>query len=46
VKEQITLPEPLADEIRAAASRLKIPIPQFIGETRSHENQKRDRWSG
>ena len=33
VKYQITLPEPLADEMRAAAGRLKVPLAQFIRET-------------
>lgn len=33
VKYQITLPEPLADEMRAAAERLKVPLAQFIRET-------------
>jgi hypothetical protein len=33
IKYQITLPEPLADEMRTAAARLKIPLAQFIRET-------------
>jgi cytochrome c553 len=33
VKYQITLPEPLADEMRATAARLKVPLAQFIRET-------------
>ena len=33
VKYQITLPDPLAEEMRAAATRLKIPLAQFIRET-------------
>ena len=33
VKYQITLPEPLAEEMRAAAARLKVPLAQFIRET-------------
>lgn len=33
VKYQITLPEPLADEMRATAARLKVPMAQFIRET-------------
>ena len=33
VKYQITLPEPLAGEMRAAAARLKVPLAQFIRET-------------
>jgi cytochrome c553 len=33
VKYQITLPDPLAAEMRAAAARLKIPLAQFIRET-------------
>jgi hypothetical protein len=33
VKYQITLPGPLAEEMRAAAARLKIPLAQFIRET-------------
>jgi hypothetical protein len=32
VKYQITLPEPLAQEMRTAADRLKIPLAQFIRE--------------
>ncbi len=32
VKYQITLPEPLAAEMRATAARLKIPLAQFIRE--------------
>ena len=30
---QITLPERLAKEMRAAAARLKVPLAQFIRET-------------
>jgi len=33
VKYQITLPEPLAEEMRSTAERLKIPLAQFIRET-------------
>jgi len=33
VKYQITLPEPLAEEMRATAARLKVPLAQFIRET-------------
>jgi len=33
VKYQITLPDPLAEEMRATATRLKIPLAQFIRET-------------
>jgi len=33
VKYQITLPDPLAEEMRTAATRLKIPLAQFIRET-------------
>jgi hypothetical protein len=33
VKYQITLPDPLAEEMRATASRLQIPLAQFIRET-------------
>jgi hypothetical protein len=33
VKYQITLPEPLAEEMRAAAAHLKVPLAQFIRET-------------
>jgi hypothetical protein len=33
VKYQITLPEPLANEMRATAARLKVPLAQFIRET-------------
>jgi hypothetical protein len=33
VKYQITLPEPLAAEMRATAARLKVPLAQFIRET-------------
>jgi cytochrome c553 len=33
VKYQITLPEPLAAEMRRTAARLKIPLAQFIRET-------------
>ncbi len=33
VKYQITLPEPLAEEMRAAAARMKVPLAQFIRET-------------
>lgn len=33
IKYQITLPEPLADEMRTTAAKLKIPLAQFIRET-------------
>jgi len=33
IKYQITLPEPLADEMRITAAKLKIPLAQFIRET-------------
>jgi hypothetical protein len=33
VKYQITLPEPLAEQMHATAARLKIPLAQFIRET-------------
>ena len=33
VKYQITLPEQLAEEMRATAARLKVPMAQFIRET-------------
>ena len=33
IKYQITLPEPLADEMRVTAAKLKIPLAQFIRET-------------
>jgi len=33
VKYQNTLPEPLAEEMRSTAERLKIPLAQFIRET-------------
>jgi hypothetical protein len=33
IKYQITLPEPLADEMRTTAAQLKIPLAQFIRET-------------
>jgi cytochrome c553 len=33
VKYQITLPEPLAEEMRAAAAHQKVPLAQFIRET-------------
>jgi hypothetical protein len=33
IKYQITLPEPLADEMRSTAAKLKIPLAQFIRET-------------
>ncbi len=33
VKYQITLPERLAEEMRATAARLKVPLAQFIRET-------------
>ncbi len=33
VKYQITLPEQLAEEMRATAARLKVPLAQFIRET-------------
>ena len=33
VKYQITLPEPLAEEMRTTAARLKVPLAQFIRET-------------
>lgn len=33
VKYQITLPDPLAEQMRATATRLKIPLAQFIRET-------------
>lgn len=32
-KYQITLPDPLADEMRMTAAKLKIPLAQFIRET-------------
>ena len=32
-KYQITLPEDLAADLRAAATRLKIPLAQFIRQT-------------
>jgi len=37
IKYQITLPEPLADEMRTTAARLKIPLAQFI---RPHDNDR------
>jgi len=33
IKYQITLPDPLADEMRTTAAKLKIPLAQFIRET-------------
>lgn len=33
VRFQITLPERLAKEMRATATRLKVPMAQFIRET-------------
>ena len=33
LKFQITLPEDLAADMKAAASRLRIPLAQFIRET-------------
>jgi hypothetical protein len=33
LKYQITLPEPLAEEMRTTAAKLKIPLAQFIRET-------------
>lgn len=33
VKYQITLPEQLAEEMRASAARLKVPMAQFIRKT-------------
>jgi len=33
VKYQITLTEQLAEEMRATAARLKVPMAQFIRET-------------
>ncbi len=32
-KFQITLPDPLAVELKATAARLRIPLAQFIRET-------------
>ena len=33
IKYQITLPAPLAEEMRTTAAKLKIPLAQFIRET-------------
>ncbi len=33
IKYQITLPDPLADEMRTTAAKLKIQMAQFIRET-------------
>jgi len=49
VKYQITLPEPLAEEMRSTAARLKIPLAQFIRETmedRLRELKSRKRKAG
>ena len=33
VKFQITLPEPLASELKTAAARLRVPLAELIRET-------------
>ena len=39
-KYQITLPVPLADELKQTAMRLKIPLAQFMRETMEERLRK------